>query len=63
MQTEKVIAHIVDWLKTYAENAKCKGYEIPGFQGSQVAKFWNSEGSKFQDPNVAKFQSVKVSMI
>ena len=28
MQTEKVIAHIVDWLKDYAENAKCKGFVI-----------------------------------
>lgn len=28
MQTEKVIAHIVDWLKEYAENAKCKGFVI-----------------------------------
>lgn len=28
MQTEKVIAHIVDWLKTYATNAKCKGFVI-----------------------------------
>ena len=28
MQTEKVIDHIVNWLKTYAENAKCKGFVI-----------------------------------
>ena len=28
MQTEKVIEHIVDWLKTYAINAKCKGFVI-----------------------------------
>lgn len=28
MQTEKVIAHIVDWLKDYATNAKCKGFVI-----------------------------------
>lgn len=28
MQTEKVIAHIVDWLRDYAENAKCKGFVI-----------------------------------
>ncbi len=28
MQTEKVITHIVDWLKEYAENAKCKGFVI-----------------------------------
>lgn len=28
MQTEKVVEHIVDWLKTYAENAKVKGFII-----------------------------------
>ncbi|WP_222983349.1 NAD(+) synthase [Flagellimonas meishanensis] len=28
MQTEKVIAHIVDWLGNYAQNAKCKGFVI-----------------------------------
>ncbi|MBR9855465.1 MAG: NAD(+) synthase [Algicola sp.] len=28
MQTEKVIDHIVNWLKQYAVNAKCKGFVI-----------------------------------
>ena len=28
MQTEKVIDHIVKWLKEYALNAKCKGFVI-----------------------------------
>ena len=28
MQTEKVIEHIVNWLKEYAVNAKCKGFVI-----------------------------------
>ncbi|MDC6365838.1 MULTISPECIES: NAD(+) synthase [Flavobacteriaceae] len=28
MQTEKVIVHIVEWLKDYATNAKCKGFVI-----------------------------------
>ena len=28
MQTEKVIDHIVNWLKEYATNAKCKGFVI-----------------------------------
>lgn len=28
MQTEKVIDHIVDWLKDYATNANCKGFVI-----------------------------------
>ncbi|SRX54630.1 NAD(+) synthase [Aequorivita sp. CIP111184] len=28
MQTEKVIDHIVNWLKTYAENAKMNGFVI-----------------------------------
>ncbi|SNZ00839.1 NAD(+) synthase [Flagellimonas pacifica] len=28
MQTEKVIEHIVKWLKDYATNAKCKGFVI-----------------------------------
>ncbi|MGB6151318.1 MAG: NAD(+) synthase, partial [Pricia sp.] len=28
MQTEKVTAHIVNWLKTYAEKAKMKGFVI-----------------------------------
>nr|WP_299000419.1 NAD(+) synthase [uncultured Allomuricauda sp.] len=28
MQTEKVITHIVDWLKDYANNAKVKGFVI-----------------------------------
>ena len=28
MQTEKVVAHIVNWLKTYATNAKMKGFTI-----------------------------------
>ena len=28
MQTEKVVAHIVGWLKDYAVNAKCKGFVI-----------------------------------
>ena len=28
MQTEKVIEHIVGWLKSYAENANCKGFVI-----------------------------------
>nr|WP_299384896.1 NAD(+) synthase [Allomuricauda sp.] len=28
MQTEKVITHIVDWLRDYAVNAKCKGFVI-----------------------------------
>ena len=28
MQTEKVIDHIVNWLKDYATNAKCKGFVI-----------------------------------
>lgn len=28
MQTQKVIEHIVDWLKTYAENAKIKGFVV-----------------------------------
>lgn len=28
MQTEKVIDHIVNWLKEYAVNAKCKGFVI-----------------------------------
>jgi len=28
MQTEKVIAHIVDWLKDYATKANCKGFVI-----------------------------------
>ncbi len=28
MQTEKVIDHIVNWLKTYAENAKMQGFVI-----------------------------------
>lgn len=28
MQTEKVIDHIVEWLKDYATNAKCKGFVI-----------------------------------
>lgn len=28
MQTEKVIAHIVDWLKEYTTRAKCKGFVI-----------------------------------
>ncbi len=28
MQTEKVIEHIVNWLKEYAINAKCKGFVI-----------------------------------
>ncbi|WP_420602627.1 NAD(+) synthase [Flagellimonas sp.] len=28
MQTEKVIEHIVNWLKDYATNAKCKGFVI-----------------------------------
>ncbi len=28
MQTEKVIVHIVDWLKEYATGAKCKGFVI-----------------------------------
>ncbi len=28
MQTEKVIDHIVKWLKDYATNAKCKGFVI-----------------------------------
>ncbi len=28
MQTEKVIAHIVDWLKNYATEANCKGFVI-----------------------------------
>lgn len=28
MQTEKVIDHIVNWLKTYAENAQMKGFVI-----------------------------------
>jgi NAD+ synthase len=28
MQTEKVIEHIVNWLKEYATNAKCKGFVI-----------------------------------
>ena len=28
MQTEKVIDHIVDWLKTYAEKANIKGFTI-----------------------------------
>ena len=28
MQTEKVIAHIVDWLKDYAIKANCKGFVI-----------------------------------
>ena len=28
MQTEKVIAHIVEWLKDYATKAKCDGFVI-----------------------------------
>ena len=28
MQTEKVIEHIVNWLKEYAENANIKGFVI-----------------------------------
>jgi NAD+ synthase len=28
MQTEKVIDHIVNWLRDYATNAKCKGFVI-----------------------------------
>ncbi|WP_276389739.1 NAD(+) synthase [Eudoraea chungangensis] len=28
MQAEKVVDHIVDWLKSYANNAKCKGFVI-----------------------------------
>jgi NAD+ synthase len=28
MQTQKVIDHIVNWLKTYAENAKVSGFII-----------------------------------
>ncbi len=28
MQTEKVIEHIVNWLKTYAENAKMEGFVV-----------------------------------
>ena len=28
MQTEKVIDHIVDWLRDYAQNANCKGFVI-----------------------------------
>ena len=28
MQTEKVVAHIVNWLKTYATEAKIKGFVI-----------------------------------
>ena len=28
MQTEKVTEHIVNWLKDYATNAKCKGFVI-----------------------------------
>ncbi len=28
MQTEKVVDHIVEWLKTYAENAKMEGFVI-----------------------------------
>ncbi len=28
MQTEKVIEHIVDWLRDYAQNANCKGFVI-----------------------------------
>ncbi|TAI46885.1 NAD(+) synthase [Flagellimonas allohymeniacidonis] len=28
MQTEKVIAHIIDWLRDYANNAKIKGFVI-----------------------------------
>lgn len=28
MQTEKVLEHIVKWLKTYAENAKMKGFVL-----------------------------------
>lgn len=32
MKTEKVIAHIVNWLKTYAENAKMNGF-VMGVSG------------------------------
>src|SRR5690606_291562 len=28
MQTEKVITHIVNWLKTYADNAKMEGFVV-----------------------------------
>lgn len=28
MKTEKVVAHIVNWLKTYAENAKMNGFVV-----------------------------------
>lgn len=28
MQTEKVVIHIVDWLKNYADNAKVKGFVV-----------------------------------
>ncbi len=28
MKTEKVVSHIVNWLKTYAENARMKGFVI-----------------------------------
>ena len=28
MQTEKVVEHIVNWLKTYAENAKMNGFVL-----------------------------------
>ncbi|MEC7265775.1 MAG: NAD(+) synthase, partial [Bacteroidota bacterium] len=28
MQTEKVIDHIVNWLKDYATQAKCNGFVI-----------------------------------
>ena len=36
MQTEKVVKHIVNWLKDYANNAKVNGFVV----GISVEKFF-----------------------
>lgn len=47
MQTEKIINHIVHWLKTYAENAKMKGFVVGisgGIDSAVVSKLCAKTG-------------------
>jgi NAD+ synthase len=49
MQTENIINHIVHWLKTYAENAKMKGFVVGisgGIDSAVVSKLCAKTGLK-----------------
>ena len=51
MQTEKVVNHIVNWLKDYATNANMKGFTI-GISGGIDSAVTSTWAFTFMSPSI-----------